>query len=306
MHVGMEKLRFIAGISVVLYFLLASCGSIFSDDKDEQPFVFQIHGDLLTVKVKDVPLRKVMKEFAKQMSVKISFFASEEELIMADFSRIPIEEGLKRLLGDFNYSFVYDRRNSKNDSPGIKKIIVLSRKDGVPYRRSASKEVTSSGEPSYEKTMKDLKSDDPLVREEAVDALGATKNENGVSVLAGILFNDSDDDVRMSAADALGMIGSEDAIDTLKEALNDNSVVVRMSAVESLGSVGNEDVVSSLSKALLDKDKEVRESVVESLGMIGGEMAIQALQSALSDEDKYVRESAAEILKEVASDQEYR
>ncbi len=122
---------------------------------------------------------------------------------------------------------------------------------------------------------------------------------NGTDLLAEILLNDEDEDVRMSAADALGDIGEDidvSAIRALEGALSDEDEDVRMSAADALGDIGSEIAIDSLRETLQDEDVEVKESAVIALGSIGGVRAVLALKGALSDEDEDVRELAVKEL----------
>ncbi len=90
--------------------------------------VILVKDKLLTVNVKDIPLKKVLIEIANQEPITIVLFAPAEELIVADFSGLPVEKGLKRLLRDFNYTFIYDdSEKPKGSERKIKKIAILSR-----------------------------------------------------------------------------------------------------------------------------------------------------------------------------------
>jgi HEAT repeat protein len=91
-----------------------------------------------------------------------------------------------------------------------------------------------------------------------------------------------DFDVRRSAADALGRIGSEQVISGLLRALEHEDFGVRRSAVDALGRIGSEQVISGLLKALDDDDSEVRGQVAAALGRIGSEQAILGLLKAVN------------------------
>lgn len=65
-----------------------------------------------------------------------------------------------------------------------------------------------------------------------------------ISSLCNALLQDSDPNVRCSAAEALGKIRSEQAIPTLSQALNDKNADVRRKAVEALGKIGGKKKMS--------------------------------------------------------------
>jgi len=60
--------------------------------------------------------------------------------------------------------------------------------------------------------------------------------------------------VREAAAEALGEIGSKEAIPHLREALKDKDRDVRKAAAKALGEIGSKEAVPHLRKALKDKN----------------------------------------------------
>ena len=106
------------------------------------------------------------------------------------------------------------------------------------------------------------------------------------------------DRVRLDAAETLAKIGKP-AVKPLIEALKDGAedVAVRMKAAEVLGEIGDERAVEPLIQALKDKDEFVRQCAAEALGEIGDERAVETLNQALKDE--WVREEAAKALKKI-------
>ena len=66
-----------------------------------------------------------------------------------------------------------------------------------------------------------------------------------ISSLCNALLTDSDPGVRYSAAEALGKIGSQDAIPALSQALNDTDATVRQKVAEVIGKIGERNKMSS-------------------------------------------------------------
>ena len=114
--------------------------------------------------------------------------------------------------------------------------------------------------------------------------------------------DDGDADVREAAAQALGRLWSESAVEALGRALlTDPSRAVRDAAARALGDIGGTEGVSALIAALRDPRGSVRESAVAALGAIGGNVAFQALvEVSMADRDPWVRAEAAAALEEVA------
>ena len=96
-------------------------------------------------------------------------------------------------------------------------------------------------------------------------------------------------------AEALGEIGSENAVGALCEVLKDRKPDVRKAAAEVLVKMGSL-AVEELIAAIQDKEWVMRQEAAWALGQIGGPIPVEALCNALRDEDMRVSETAAEAL----------
>ncbi|WP_292485733.1 HEAT repeat domain-containing protein, partial [Methanohalobium sp.] len=160
------------------------------------------------------------------------------------------------------------------------------------------------------------------------------KNDKSTDSLIKDLLNSSNEDTRIKAAKALGEKRSQNAIDSLIKAFEDESVYVKIAAANSLGKIGNpateellevldshnEDVrkfsvkaledikndntVDELSDVLLnDKSSDVRESAAKALGNIGDKRAAEPLINALlNDTDEDVRSNSAVALGKIKNE----
>jgi len=145
----------------------------------------------------------------------------------------------------------------------------------------------------------DLESKESYVRGSAADALGQLGSEKAVEPLIKALTADKVSGVRGSAAHALGQLGSEKAVEPLIKALSTHKVSsVRGSAAHALGQLGSEKAVEPLIKAFsTDKVSDVRGSVAYALGQLGSEKAVEPLIKALTaDKESDVRGIAAYAL----------
>ncbi|TVM04156.1 MAG: hypothetical protein CV087_01800 [Candidatus Brocadia sp. WS118] len=235
----------------------------------------------LSAKLKNSPMEKVLKEIMSQSGAKIWLNDSIDGTVTIEFQSLPIGEGVRRILKDKNYAFVYSLHDAKEGKLSIvsasksQEIFTkvkeepskkLSPKPGLPV---AKKDKPKKDRPSFETLAKDaLESEDPGKREDAIIALGESKDTKAIEIISKALANDPIEDVRLSAIDALLDIGDKSIVDPLSTALN-------------------------------DRDPWVRESAVEALGEVGGEAAIEFIKNALNDEDGSVRELAQEILEEL-------
>ncbi len=291
-------LRFFFWMYIILsLFIPISSTAVLGNNKTvDSSSVIQAKDSLLTVKVKDLPLKKVLKEIASQVPIKIVSFVSAEELIVADFSRLPMRKGMKRLLRDYNYVFVFSPEKSKSGENGIRKVIISS-KTGESLHVEAEPMIVFTGEQSLASLSMNLLDEDPNVREDALYSLAELEDAGSIDLITEVLHNDEDEHVRMTAVEVLGDIGSEAAIDSLRGALQDEVKEVRIIAVDALRDIGGEVSIDSLREALQDKDVEVRKSAVGALGAIGGAEAVIAIEGALLlDEDEDLRQFATEEL----------
>ena len=116
-------------------------------------------------------------------------------------------------------------------------------------------------------------------------------------------LKDKNEDInlRVEAAEDLGIIGGKRAVSALKEAsLRDPSKKVRAKAASVLGVIGSKEVVSALKEALGDSRRDERARAAGILGKIGGEEAVLALREAsLRDSSKKVRTRATNVLNKI-------
>jgi len=239
---------------------------------DGSPSIIRAEDNRLTVKLKDIPLEKVLTEIANQTGIQIIFYGPMEGLLSADFSDLPLDKGLRRLTRDFDHIFIYHPAKAKGSELEIKKVIICSETGKRPNKRLERRVIESRNwtrqgpkEARLEPLVKALKDRDPEVREEAVDSLAELKDERAIVYLTDVLLSDKNEDVRESAAAALGELGDERAIDPLIQALRDKDAGVRESAVNALAEIGSKEVISPLMDALSDEDEDVREAVEEAL-----------------------------------------
>ncbi len=245
---------------------------------DEEVFDIKFNNGQLSVKLKDAPLEKVLKEIMSQSGARIWLNDSIDMNVTSEFQNVYIEEGVRKILKDKNYAFIYTPNELKEGKLSIvnasktKETFLKEKQEPpqkVPLKPVVKKEKMKKEKPSFESLVKDaLGNEDASKREDAIIALGETKDKRAIEIITKALLNDANEDVRLSSIDALLEIGDKSVIDPI-------------------------------SKALTDKDPWVRESAVEALGELGGDDAIEFVKSALSDEDGSVRELAQETLEEL-------
>jgi HEAT repeat protein len=149
-----------------------------------------------------------------------------------------------------------------------------------------------------------LNDDDWHVRKYAATAIGKTGGERAIPLLLKVL-NDNDADVSWKAIVALENIG-ESSVEPLIDIFKNGDWHIRGRAAEALGKIGDERAVQPLIHALEgkrknDRNKYIRGKAAEALGLIGDEKAVQPLIKALEDKNIYVRLRAEDGLERIRS-----
>ncbi|MDB4994569.1 MAG: repeat protein [Myxococcaceae bacterium] len=149
----------------------------------------------------------------------------------------------------------------------------------------------------YETTLATLKNDpNPTRRAYAANALGEFLLAPGIAACAEALSKDSDADVRVAAAAALGRLNDEGG-GSLARALGDGEPKVRLAALKSVGHVNGFSDVASVARLTGDGDAQVRRRAVEVLdGLYAKDSVASVLALAKSDPDADVRIAACHAL----------
>jgi hypothetical protein len=242
----------------------------------DAPFALRAENDRLSLDAEDAPLEEVLEEIVKQVGVEIIIHGEIQRVVSVEFSDIPLEEGLKRLIRDFDHVFVYAA--TEGGGVSVQELIIYAGEGVGRYEASTPGPITPQKRrsplklkgTSLESLASALEDEDPEVREEAVDLLADSEDERAVLYLSEVLLNDEDEDVRESAAMALEDLGDQRAIGALIRALRDPEAGVRESAVDALAEIGGEEVVGPLMDTLGDEDEDVRETAADALEELTG------------------------------------
>ena len=168
-----------------------------------------------------------------------------------------------------------------------------------------------------------LGSDSAAVRKRALELLGELADEDdqaSIDVIMRAAMNDSDDQVRGAAVDALDEIGQDAVEQFLAEvtganrseanwvtaerfarALGAERPELRMAAANALGRLGEPSTLPAILKALTDPDPRVRLRACHACGSFADPRAVPALIERLED-DSRVRRAAANALGGIATD----
>jgi len=151
-----------------------------------------------------------------------------------------------------------------------------------------------------ERLLPQLDDPQPELREAAAEALGRIGSFEAVPALIRRL-DDSERRVRWAAAGALGQIGSADAVPALIALLEDLDAGTREAAAQALGEIGSGQAVQELLKRLKDPSGHVRLMAIEALGQIGAAEALEALKECSKSEDESEKLCAMEAIEMIRS-----
>jgi HEAT repeat protein len=144
-----------------------------------------------------------------------------------------------------------------------------------------------------------LQRKDPTVQYDAAEALGEIGDDRAVEPLLAALKNDETGGVRWKAAEALSKLGTP-AVAGLTSALQHDDDDVRWKAAIALGEIGDPRAISALINVLSDNDRFVKSRAAYALSMIG-EPAVDPLINALREGDGNLRWGAAIALGKIRS-----
>lgn len=286
----MKGLKYLAigGLVFLMLHMLWFPAAIASKSRP-QGAVIQVENGMLTASVVEIPLIDILDKLADQTGMGFEIYAEADRKVSANYSRIPLDEGLKRLVSPSSYIIIYRGKNSPLKKADINKIIVYDNLNGDNGHRSKTQAVDrkkhktqaaalnqtteeADAEKSLEAYAEQLNDTDPEVREEAIGDMVDKYEDAALVYLEKALVHDGDTDVRATAAEEIGELDSAEG-------------------------------VTILEKGLSDPDEDVRETVVEALGEIGGKRILPLLQLALRDENEDIREAAADLIEEIEEDE---
>jgi HEAT repeat protein len=149
-----------------------------------------------------------------------------------------------------------------------------------------------------------LESTSPVVRRDAVSALGRMRGSEARLKLTELLEKDPDFGVRSQAADALGNLRDRASTGALVKALSDENRNVRASAIVALGYLRDTSACVPLMDAYKrEDDLGLKISVLNVLGVIGDDASVPFLIEALGEENPRLKTVAASSLGRIRNPQ---
>jgi len=155
--------------------------------------------------------------------------------------------------------------------------------NGSPRQQAAAADALAYAHKADAKSLLHaLRSEDPLVRQSAAEALGRLGLRQAVPRFVTLLTDESPW-VRRAAARALGHIGDRSTVGLLTQRLSDGSPWVRSSATYALGAMRVQEAAPALIIMLEDPDPQVRRNAAWALGRIRDPAALPKLRTLRAD-----------------------
>ncbi len=244
---------------------------------------------MLTLFVKETPLIDILDKLSDQTGMGYEIHVDTGRKVTANYTNIPLDEGLKRLLSPANLIIVYSAKKISSKVVNIKKIIVYDQ-SGRGSDQRIKRKISESGKGRDEDRKTGTNPNNKPEKTDAIKSLESYAEQ----------LNDADSDIREEAVIDMADEYEEAALIYLEQALLlDGDDEVRAVAAEVIGELESEEGIKILAKGLNDPDEDVREAVVDALGEIGGENTLPVLHKALKDRNKDIRETVAELIEEI-------
>jgi hypothetical protein len=208
--------------------------------------------NMLTVKAKEVPHRRLLEELAKRLKFELIIAGPLEDQRSLEIDARPWEEALKKVLSPASWAFVYD---SSGGEPRLAKVFVFPSKDNT----------SGSGRPSSSPSRAAAPVPTPLPAPQPQGRQAVQLPEQGSDASLTEMLEADDEETRALALVGLAAMGGEQAVVGLRQALQDKEAWIRETAVEALAEIGGEQAIQGLQQALRDENEHVRKAAQEAL-----------------------------------------
>ena len=221
---------------------------------------------------------------------------------------------LKKAIGDESWRVRKSAVNvgvSFHESAAVAAIVLLMidllhAEDNAGLRNSAIECLTRFGIKSAPYLIQNLNDKDHDVRKFIVDTLSDIWTSKGDQVLdQGIVdaliiaVDDHNENVRLSAIEGLGKIGSDKAVQVLLKILGKGDSILKFTTLEALGNIGRPIPMKGVYTAL--SDRFLKRAAYDLIGKVGGAEAVPYLMDGLQESSTSTREAAIAAIYMLAS-----
>ena len=180
-------------------------------------------------------------------------------------------------------------------------LLTLMRDESSTMRSQASVSLARLGPVALPKLVAALRDSRPSTRQLAAEALGDIGSREAVAPLVRLIETDTSG-ARLEAIAALGKIGDPSALDPILSIHRGGSVAVRKKTIVALAQFRDRRALDALTLALADQNEEVRQSAAAGLGEVGdGRVVAQLERLADKDPSQDVRTAAAQAIERIRS-----
>lgn len=264
-------------ISLLVSVLVSSCiapdGTLAAvEGKANGLFVVRVDRDRLTVQLKGIPLQRALMAIAQRGRVTLTLEVPLEEEATIAFDNLPLDDGVKRLLGPRSYVLGY-ADSGPGQPPALRVVKVLTRGHG------GSEASGAHWEHGLTRWRQEAPGDlDSLRLMGTVDALASSEqSQQSLAILLATLKQGGNQDNRAAALTALASVDTLPLESLFLVALQDQEPSIRLQVLELLRERGEGDdrvkaVLLQASQA--DPDDTIRETaalLLEGLEIDGGD-----------------------------------
>jgi hypothetical protein len=256
----------------------------------------RIHVDdgLLTLDAHAVPLSVLLRAIGEEAGFEVVIEGDLDVPVDHSFTRVPLEQGLKRLLDRNSFMVFFDGPENMQELRVLETLRDASEQPVQPT-------VTTIEEPSradIETWILDRLADpQPQTRIVAVRRLVHLEPDVAANIAARVLKSENDPVVRGQTVATLGKIGGDSVSGLLELALADQQASVRKHAIRAFRTVGAGQAITALESILTgDPDREVRLMALETLMEVAADNSQYYLALAAIDQDETIRKFANQTL----------
>ena len=158
----------------------------------------------------------------------------------------------------------------------------------------------------FEQAQGIIRKQNPEVLVKLIDWMGKNLDPNQILQLLEPIYKNINRRIDLQILNVLALF--ESSLDFLLSTLSDHDSLLRAKACEALGRLGSREAIFRLIQLLRDPVAEVKAKAAFALGEIGSSIAIKELQRITEDysENLSVRDQAREALKKISNQQKYK
>ena len=290
-----HPMRLVAKIALAVLALLTIHQAPMAEVRTRDNLAFieiDVHNNLISVDLIEARLGDILLAIGEKAGFKPHLSGDLSERLTLTFVDVPIEKGLKRLVGKNSLSLLYNQAQSpspgtQNGDKKIAEIWVIGRNKMPSGNRSAPAQASIAPENPNE----------PLPGQDA--SLSPPPTEQEIPQQAAIPEEEKDDSAALQQAmDDLLERGDAVAVTAAAAFLNHEDIEFRRMAIEGLSTVQTGDATRALGRVLSNEpDAELRMMALRALAERQGDSDAQTMISrALNDPDQEIQALADQLL----------